>query len=160
MNWKDLDKRWQKCGDTPPGQVFEGCITYSVEYLPVPGGEPLAVRVCKSSAHPLKSYSDARQNEKTSIVLHLTAGYGGFSMCGQNGPVAAHFLIGREGNVYQIVPTELWANHATWWNPNSIGIEIDNIGPLHKDGSKLRSAYKDPYCEEGDAGVFVEKDFR
>lgn len=53
-----------------------------------------------------------------------------------NGPVSAHYLIGRDGSRYQLVPDELRAWHAgagrwgtiTNVNAASVGIEIDNDG--------------------------------
>ncbi len=52
------------------------------------------------------------------------------------GPVSAHYLIGRDGALYQLVPDELRAWHAgsghwgtiTDINSVSIGIELDNDG--------------------------------
>ncbi|TQD50971.1 N-acetylmuramoyl-L-alanine amidase [Marilutibacter aestuarii] len=52
------------------------------------------------------------------------------------GPVSAHYLVGRDGRLYQLVPEELRAWHAgagRWQgqgdlNSASIGIEIDNDG--------------------------------
>ena len=72
-------------------------------------------------------------------------------------------LLGRCGISYQCVPTEFTAWHATWWNPNSIGIEIDCIGPLFKSGNNLVSEYgtprKDVYCSLDDKDVYFEKNF-
>ncbi|MET0280004.1 MAG: N-acetylmuramoyl-L-alanine amidase [Steroidobacteraceae bacterium] len=53
-----------------------------------------------------------------------------------HGPVSAHYLIGRDGQRYQLVPDELRAWHAgggrwgtiTNLNAASLGIEIDNDG--------------------------------
>lgn len=160
MGWKEIDLRWKKCTDTPPGKVMDGCVTYEVQNWDVPGEEPLAVRKCKSSVHPLGDYSGSRQFEKTSLCLHLTAGLGGFSMMGGNGKASAHFLLGRDGTSYLIVPTEIEAFHATWWNQGSVGIEIDNIGWIRKQGDKLITPYKTTYCTEGEKEAYVEKDFR
>ncbi|MBB1061218.1 N-acetylmuramoyl-L-alanine amidase [Marilutibacter spongiae] len=52
------------------------------------------------------------------------------------GPVSAHYLVGRDGRLYQLVPEQLRAWHAgagRWQgqddlNSASIGIEIDNDG--------------------------------
>jgi len=160
MTWKDVDNRWKKCLETPPGKVMDGCVTYEIENWDVPGEEPLAVRHCKSSVHPLKDYSGSRSFEKTSLCLHLTAGLGGFSMMGGNGIASAHFLLGRDGTSYLIVPTEIEAYHATWWNQGSVGIEIDNIGSLRKQGGKMMTAYKTTYCNEDEKEAYVEKDFK
>jgi len=50
--------------------------------------------------------------------------------------VSAHYLIGRDGGIYQLVPENARAWHAgkSWWggqtdiNSASIGIELDNTG--------------------------------
>lgn len=52
------------------------------------------------------------------------------------GPVSAHYLVGRNGMIYQLVADKnrAWHAGASWWgtsddvNSRSIGIEIDNNG--------------------------------
>ncbi len=164
MLWTKLDDKWTKRKDLADGQSLEGGITFKTEQWEVPGDQPLPVRVCTNRDAPLSKYSQSRTTEKTSIVLHLTAGYGNFScLMGQSDHAeSAHFVLGRDGFAYQCVPTEMIAWHATWWNENSVGIEIDNIANLREHGDSLISAYgtNDVYCKKSDTGVFVEKSFR
>src|SRR5437016_3744025 len=135
MHWAKVEERWKKRQAIQPGQPLEGDITFSIEQWEIPGDEPLPVRICTRKSIPLSKYAGVRDTEKTSIVLHITAGYGNFGgLMGGNAPVSAHFLLGRDGWSYQCVPTRYIANHATWWNENSIGIEIDCIGNLRKVG--------------------------
>lgn len=94
---------------------------------------PLAVWV------PSKNYN-ARQ--ATLIVLHYTredsAQRALHTLTTRNasGPVSAHYLIGRDGTIYQLVAEDQRAWHAgdSFWaggddvNSRSIGIELDNNG--------------------------------
>lgn len=98
-----------------------------------PSHNPLAVWV------PSKNYN-ARQ--ATLIVLHYT---GETSVQGAlhtlttrnaDGPVSAHYLVGRDGAIYQLVAEDqrAWHAGASEWgaiqdvNSISIGIELDNDG--------------------------------
>lgn len=57
-------------------------------------------------------------------------------LCDPNAKVSCHYLIAKNGKVYQLVPDNLRASHAgqSFWrskealNDYSIGIELDNIG--------------------------------
>jgi N-acetylmuramoyl-L-alanine amidase len=75
------------------------------------------------------------------IVLHHTAGKSGAAdlsyMCSTASKVSAHYLVDRDGKVYQLVPEERAAWHAgicrfqglpTNMNGRSVGIEIANLG--------------------------------
>lgn len=74
------------------------------------------------------------------IVLHHTASNDTAgdlaTLTSPNSGVSAHYLIGRDGTIYQLVPDELQAWHAgesqlrgePSVNPRSIGIEITNDG--------------------------------
>ena len=63
---------------------------------------------------------------------------------------SAHFVVGRDGQIWQIVPTRVKAWHAgrsyyqgvRGLNHHAIGIEIDNIGWLKPDG---HGGFRDPY---------------
>ena len=164
MLWTKVDDRWAKRKDLTDGQEVESGIVFKTEQWEIPGDQPLPVRICTNKHVPLSKYASTRNTPKTSIVLHLTAGYGNFSglMGGSDHSASAHFLLGRDGWAYQCVPTDVIAWHATWWNDNSIGIEIDNIANLRERGDNLISAYgtNDVYCKKSDTGVFVEKSFQ
>ena len=74
------------------------------------------------------------------VVLHYTAMQSAEAACARlcdpSAEVSAHYLIGRDGAVTQLVPEELRAWHAgagSWQgqddiNSRSIGIELDNRG--------------------------------
>ena len=90
--------------------------------------------------------SSGSLHKPTVIVLHYTAsggkdGSGDTAFLSRRGSGAsAHFVVGREGDVSQIVETNRKAWHAgkSFWNGKSnvngfsIGIEIDNWGWLTK----------------------------
>jgi len=76
------------------------------------------------------------------VVLHYTAGQTAadslrtLKTANSNGPVSAHYLLGKDGTLYQLVDERKRAWHAgggrwgtlTDLNSTSIGIEIDNDG--------------------------------
>ncbi|HEX6612705.1 MAG TPA: N-acetylmuramoyl-L-alanine amidase, partial [Rhodanobacteraceae bacterium] len=94
---------------------------------------PLAIWV------PSLNYN-ARQ--PTLIVLHFTGEHSALRALevlrsrNSGGPVSAHYLIGRDGTLYQLVAENARAWHAgvSQWgdsedvNSESIGIELDNDG--------------------------------
>ena len=95
------------------------------------------------------------------IVLHFTAGASASSSAAwlrnPNSKASAHFVVGKEGEVYQVVKTSDRAWHAgssVWLdragaNNYTIGIEIDNPGPLTvgSDGG-LKTVYGTSYDGE------------
>ena len=162
MLWQKVDQRWISRLD----KDREGDVSWKKEQWPVPGEEPFEVRVCKRDGVPVTRFCNAVEAPRTSIVLHLTCGYGNFTglMGGSEHDASAHFLLGRCGTPYLLVPTGFTSWHATWWNPNSIGIEIDNIGGLRKQGEEMVSEYstrekKDVYCKADEKDVYLEKQF-
>jgi N-acetyl-anhydromuramyl-L-alanine amidase AmpD len=159
MLWNKVDQRW----NDRLGKDGEGDVTWTKEQWPVPGEDPLEVRVCTRKGVALSKFCNAHEAPRTSIVLHLTCGYGNFQglMGGSDHSASAHFLLGRCGTPYLLVPTEFTSWHATWWNSNSIGIEIDNIGDLHENGDNLVSGYskKDVYCKKSEKDCYLEKAF-
>ena len=80
------------------------------------------------------------------IVLHYTAGTSAESsalfLTRPDVSASAHVVIGREGEVFQLVPFNIEAWHAgkSWYagrgglNRYSIGIELDNLGKLRFSG--------------------------
>jgi hypothetical protein len=169
MHWTRVDQRWQARKDLEPGQELEPGVTFDIEQWTVPGEDtPLPVRVCNRKGFPLSAYTNSLALSATSITLHETCGYGNFAgMMGGNDPahptkVNAHFMIGRDGNAYLLVPIDRVAWHANAWSTHSVGIEIDNIGGLHEVKGNLCSEYgnTDVYCAKSDAGCFVESHFQ
>jgi len=167
VKWQKVDERWAK--KAAATSELEDGVTFTTAQMEVPGEDPLTVRVCKRKGHPEEKLCYPTETPKTSIVLHHTSGYGNFSGLMGGGGGTINFMIGRDGNCYQIVRSEWVAWHATWWNPNSIGIEIDNIGQLFDEGKDdLRSEYTDKaksgkkvhndvYCDKSEKGVYIEK---
>ena len=163
MNWKKVADRWEKRRLMTPGQELEGGVTFTIEKWEIPGEDPLEVRVCTKKGVDMRHFSNAGDFPKTSVVLHTTAGYGGFSTLMGGEQASAHFMLGLDGNSYLLVPTEWLAWHATWWNPNSVGIEVDTIAGLYKDGNNLCSEYRDKsgkrsdvYCTLDDKDAYFE----
>ena len=80
------------------------------------------------------------------IVLHYTAGTSAESssifLTWPDVSASAHLVIGRKGEVFQLVPFHIEAWHAgkSWYagrgglNRYSIGIELDNLGKLRFSG--------------------------
>ncbi len=93
------------------------------------------------------------------IVIHYTAGSSAESsaryLCKHDLKASAHIVIGREGEVYQLVPFDLIAWHAgesqyagrEGLNKYSIGIELDNAGELTKVGSEYQAYFGRKYQE-------------
>jgi N-acetylmuramoyl-L-alanine amidase len=89
------------------------------------------------------------------LVMHYTAGRSAQSacswLCNPQAKAAAHVVIGKDGDVTQLVPFNVRAWHAgpsAWelggkrlvgMNAYSIGIELDNAGRLVRRGGKWRS---------------------
>ncbi|MFN2550215.1 MAG: N-acetylmuramoyl-L-alanine amidase [Myxococcales bacterium] len=162
MLWSKVDKKWQD----RLGKTSDGDVTWKTEQWPVPGEEALEIRVCSRAGVAQSTYCETAEKPRTSIVLHQTEGYGqqlAWLMGGAGHPCSAHVQLGRCGTPYLLVPTEFTAWHATWWNGSSIGIEIDCIGELYKNGDNLVSQYgaerKDVYCAVSEKDVYVEKDW-
>ena len=90
------------------------------------------------------------------IVIHYTAGGSAESSAKYlTGDVSAsaHLVIGRQGEVFQLVPFDTIAWHAgesaygnrKWLNQYSIGIELANAGPLNKVGSEYQAWFGTKY---------------
>ena len=158
MLWSKVDKLWQD----RLGKTSEGDVSWTTEQWPVPGESPLEVRVCKRQGYPLSKFADIINEPKTSVLLHLTAGYGLFQqLMGNVSNASVNFMLGRCGTPYLLVPTEYRSWHTSHVNHHSVGIEIDNIANLIKRGNNLQSVYgNDTYCTVDDKGVFLEKDWK
>lgn len=82
------------------------------------------------------------------IVLHYTSGGNAMSsaqwLARADNSVSAHLVIARSGQILQLLPFNVKAWHAgissLEGRPNvnnfSIGIELDNAGPLHRRGQE------------------------
>ena len=93
------------------------------------------------------------------IIIHYTAGSSGESsirtLCDPNSKASAHIVIDKDGAITQLVPFDTIAWHAgrsnykgrTGFNKYSIGIEIDNAGPLTKAGTEYSSWFGRRYPE-------------
>lgn len=91
------------------------------------------------------------------LVIHYTAGSsfeGSLShMTRRASKASAHLLIGRDGAIAQMVPFNRVAWHAgvSRWqglnglNRHSIGIELDNAGPLDRQGDQWRAWFGRDY---------------
>lgn len=91
--------------------------------------------------HPSPNYGPRRDGARPDlIVLHYTAMAGAQAalerLCDPVYEVSAHYLVGGDGTVWQMVDEEMRAWHAgagQWGavcdvNSRSIGIELDNLG--------------------------------
>ena len=87
--------------------------------------------------------------EPDMIILHYTAGTSALSsaqfLIKREVKASAHLIIGRDGQVIQLVPFNIEAWHAgkssykgrSGLNHYSIGIELDNLGQLQLEGEKF-----------------------
>jgi len=94
------------------------------------------------------------------LIMHYTAGSSSDSaltqMTDRSKQVSAHLLIGRDGSLAQLVPFNRVAWHAgvsSWQglrglNQHSIGIELDNAGPLDAQGDQWRAWFGRLYPAE------------
>ncbi len=97
--------------------------------------------VCAKNTRPLE--------KPDTIVLHYTAGRSGESsaiyLTRPDVGASAHLVIGRDGKVFQLVPFNIEAWHAgrsfyrgrAEFNHFSIGIELDNLGKLAREGKRF-----------------------
>jgi N-acetylmuramoyl-L-alanine amidase len=91
-----------------------------------------------------RSPNESAGIEHLYIAIHFTAGRGFDQscdwLCNPKAQASAHLVIGRDGEIAQLVPFSRRAWHAgvsrwqalTGMNSYSIGIELDNPGPLQK----------------------------
>lgn len=94
-----------------------------------------------------------------SLIIHYTAGRNALSsakfLARKDVKASAHLVIGRAGEVYQLVPFDKVSWHAgkskyggrIGYNKYSIGIELDNAGPLNKVGSQYQAWFGKKYLE-------------
>ncbi len=94
------------------------------------------------------------------VVMHYTGGASFSSsvawLTSKSSGVSAHLVIGRNGEVAQLVPFNLRAWHAgasqwkgyTGINNYSIGIELDNAGMMKRSGNRWVSTFGRVYPED------------
>lgn len=100
---------------------------------------------------------DVPLQERRFVVMHYTGGASFASsvawLASKTSGVSAHLVIGRNGEVAQLVPFNLRAWHAgtsawkgyTNLNNYSIGIELDNAGMMKRSGSQWVSSFGQVY---------------
>ena len=101
---------------------------------------------------PLKS------GKPVGIVIHHTATYDLNTTVDffTKNEVDVHFVMGKDGSVIQMVPCNMEAAHAgesawgnyAFLNCYFLGIEVVNIGQLHRIGDKFYDAYNREYKGE------------
>lgn len=103
------------------------------------------------------------------IVIHFTAGSSLASsvdvMTNSDSKVSAHFAIGRNGDIVQMLPTNKIAWHAgkssykgrTNLNRYSIGIELDNAGQLTQNSRGEFKTWFGKTCPQDDVVAAVHR---
>ncbi len=98
-----------------------------------------------------------KQGNPDTIIIHYTAGSSAESsarfLLKSEIKASAHLVIGRQGEIFQLVPFDTVAWHAgessygtrQWFNQYSIGIELDNAGPLKNVGSEFQAWFGGKY---------------
>jgi N-acetyl-anhydromuramyl-L-alanine amidase AmpD len=77
-----------------------------------------------------------REEDPDKIVIHWTAGEGSYKRVFDvlnSRKLSVHFVISRDGTIYQMANTDSCCLHAGAVNNSSIGIEIVNYGFVWKD---------------------------
>lgn len=104
-----------------------------------------------------KNKEKFKKENLDTIVIHYTAGGSAESsaryLVKNEIKASAHLVIGRQGEIFHLVPFDTIAWHAgessygtrKWLNQYSIGIELDNAGPLKKAGSEYQAWFGTKY---------------
>ena len=94
------------------------------------------------------------------LVFHYTAGKSAASsirwLTNPESKASAHLVLARDGTITQLAPFDVKTWHAglSHWdglsglNSSSIGIEMDNAGPLKKVGDKYQAWFGTLYTED------------
>lgn len=135
--------------------------------VPIPGTtEDITFVDCRRENGD-KSYFYEAEFTKRKIVLHFTMGYlkGDISVL-TNRRVSVPFVVGRNGNIYNLFASKYWSYHLglgtvggnTAMSRECIGIEISNIGPLVSSGDNLVTTYSsaDVYCSKDETQFYSE----
>lgn len=107
---------------------------------------------------------------KTCVVVHSTHGVltGDIAALTTPNKVSVHFVIARDGTIYQLFDTANWAYHLGAsasggngaYSKRSVSIELSNIGPLVLRGDTMYDIYGVPYCASADTGAYIASKFR
>lgn len=123
-----------------------------------------------TSSYPAAS-DDIKHEEtaKTRICLHHTAGNsadGAITTLRKPDYIMVHFLVDKDGTIYQFFPLKEWAFHLGVrelpkgeLDRSSIGIEIVNVGPLVLKGNSLKwwpGNWNAHYCDTSDVNLFYQ----
>lgn len=145
--------------------------TLSNESIEIPGENASMhyLRVKPDSGD--ESYFYRSRVDKDQIVLHYTLGYlkGDIATLTQHDyHVSVPFIIGRNGGIYNLFFSGYWAYHlgpgALGGNAKrskrTIGIELSNIGGLHRTDNGMATYYTDIYCDTNQSGYYVHQPYR
>ncbi len=128
-------------------------------------------RLCKEdgTAYPFTASSNkGGKVQHEYLIMHYTAGRSAESsvrwFTNASAKASAHLVIGRDGGITQLVPFDTVAWHAgrsSWegrrgLNGFSLGIELDNAGPLVRHGNRWRAWFGVEY-EDDDVIEVVHK---
>lgn len=106
-----------------------------------------------------KNSTNFKKGDLDTLIIHYTAGRDAKSSASYlqkpDVKASAHLVIGRNGEIFQIVPFDKIAWHAgtsnyggrSGFNAYSIGIELDNAGPLTKTGTDYQSWFGKKYMQ-------------
>jgi N-acetylmuramoyl-L-alanine amidase len=127
-------------------------------------GFPLAFLTPKTG---ISGYYYPEKTLKDMVVLHYTCGFlkGDIAtLVEQDSHMSVHFIVGRNGVVYQLFNTNFWSFHLgrgtvggnTPNSKRSVAVEISNIGPLIEKGSTLVDIYGNPYCDLSESNYYMK----
>ena len=106
-----------------------------------------------------KNTVEFKQGNLDTLIIHYTAGRDAESSARylrkEEIKASAHLVIGRNGEIFQLVPFNKIAWHAgrssfggkSGYNNYSIGIELDNAGVLTKTGNDFQSWFGKKYTQ-------------
>lgn len=151
----DLDKKETKFRETlkdSNGKVFKLVGTEEI-------GDGIKIYTLQSTD---RSYYYTTKAKKTQICLHFTVGTIAGDIATLTKPgnkVSVHYVVDRQGNIYNIIPLDSehnWSYHLgancvgtnSVMSKSAIGIEVSNYGPLNKHTSGYYNAYQQLYCTE------------
>jgi N-acetylmuramoyl-L-alanine amidase len=94
------------------------------------------------------------------LIIHFTEGASAEAavtwLTSRASYASAHLIIGRDGSIVQLVPFNRMAWHtgpSAWKGRKglasaTIGIELDNAGPMKRDGGVWKSSFKRVYPDD------------